>query len=221
MKRINIEREVLAKNTKIARANRDLLRSHGIFSFNLVSSPGSGKTTLLEKTLAVLAREMKLAVIEGDIQTDNDAARLAVFEVPVIQINTGGLCHLDASMIAGTLEKFDLEELDLVIIENVGNLVCPSSYDLGEDIKIAVISVTEGDDKPLKYPAIFRRAGAMVINKTDLLEFTDFSLETVRENALFINPGLKIFELSCRTGEGVDTWIKWVRESASAGTPEN
>jgi hydrogenase nickel incorporation protein HypB len=215
-KTIHLEKDVLAKNQDYARANRELLAKHGIYSFNLISSPGSGKTTLLERTLAALRDEIPLAVIEGDIQTDNDAARLAVFDIPVIQINTGGLCHLDASMISRTLPEFDLGALRLLIIENVGNLVCPSSYDLGEHEKIVLISVAEGDDKPLKYPSIFRRAGVMVVNKTDLLEHTDFSLEAVRTNALSINPGLEIMEVSCRTGQGLDRWFAWVRDRVSA-----
>ncbi len=215
MKKVNVEREVLAKNQDWADANRERLRRAGIRSFNLISSPGSGKTTLLERTLAALGKKLPLAVIEGDIQTDNDAARLRVYGVPVVQINTGGLCHLDASMISRTLDTFDLEALRLVIIENVGNLVCPSSYDLGEDHKVVVISVTEGDDKPLKYPGIFRRASMMVVNKTDLLAHTDFSLDAVRRNALSINPDLTILELSCRTGEGLGAWLTWV-ETVSA-----
>ncbi len=169
MKKVNVERAVLAKNQDWADANRERLQRAGIRSFNIISSPGSGKTTLLERTLAALGKKLPLAVIEGDIQTDNDAARLRAYGVPVVQINTGGLCHLDASMISRTLDTFDLDALRLVIIENVGNLVCPSSYDLGEDHKVVVISVTEGDDKPLKYPGIFRRASMMVVNKTDLL----------------------------------------------------
>jgi hydrogenase nickel incorporation protein HypB len=217
MKKVNVEQEVLAKNQDWAAANRERLRREGIRSFNMISSPGSGKTTLLERTLAALGRKVPLAVIEGDIQTDNDAARLRVYGVPVVQINTGGLCHLDASMISRTLDTFDLPSLRLVIIENVGNLVCPSSYDLGEDHKVVVISVTEGDDKPLKYPGIFRRASVMVVNKTDLLAHTDFSLEAVRRNALSINPDLTVFELSCRSGEGLESWLEWV-ESGSATT---
>ncbi len=219
MKKVNVEREVLAKNQDWADANRERLRRAGIRSFNLISSPGSGKTTLLERTLAVLGKKLPLAVIEGDIQTDNDAARLRVYGVPVVQINTGGLCHLDASMISRTLDTFDLEALRLVIIENVGNLVCPSSYDLGEDHKVVVISVTEGDDKPLKYPGIFRRASMMVVNKTDLLAHTDFSLDAVRRNALSINPNLAVLELSCRTGEGLGAWLTWVETVSTPPKP--
>ncbi len=219
MKKINVEREVLAKNQDWADANRERLRRAGIRSFNLISSPGSGKTTLLERTLAALGKKLALAVIEGDIQTDNDAARLRVYGVPVVQINTGGLCHLDASMISRTLDTFDLDALRLVIIENVGNLVCPSSYDLGEDHKVVVISVTEGDDKPLKYPGIFRRASMMVVNKTDLLAHCDFSLDAVRRNALSINPDLAVLELSCRTGEGLEAWLTWVETVSAPPNP--
>jgi hydrogenase nickel incorporation protein HypB len=211
MKRVNVEKEVLSKNRTLAEENRNLFRASSLFTFNLISSPGSGKTSLLERTLAFLKDDLRMAVIEGDIQTDNDAARLAVFGVPVVQINTGGLCHLDASMIQKTASSLALDELQVLIIENVGNLVCPSAYDLGEDEKVVVISVTEGDDKPLKYPAIFRRAGVMVINKIDLLDFCDFSMESVRENALSINPDMTVFELSCRTGQGLDGWLDWVR----------
>jgi hydrogenase nickel incorporation protein HypB len=211
MKKIEVEQKVLAKNDDWARANRERLRAGGIFSFNMISSPGSGKTSLLERTLAALRGELPLAVIEGDIQTDNDAARLRGFGFPVVQINTGGLCHLDASMISRTLDGLDLDALRLLIVENVGNLVCPSSYDLGEDEKVVLISTTEGDDKPLKYPAIFRRATVMIVNKTDLVPYTDFSLERVRANALGINPDLTVFELSCRTGQGLDAWLDWIR----------
>ncbi len=209
---IQMEKDVLAKNKDLARENRSALAGRGIYAFNVISSPGSGKTSLLERTLAALKDELPMAVIEGDIQTDNDAARIAALGVPVVQINTGGLCHLDASMVARAMSHFDLPALKLLIIENVGNLVCPSSYDLGENEKVVLISVTEGDDKPLKYPGIFHRAGVMVVNKIDLLGHTDFSMEAVRKNALSINPGLVIFELSCRSGEGLEAWLNWVRE---------
>jgi hydrogenase nickel incorporation protein HypB len=218
MKIIDLKKEVLEKNQDQARLNRERLTSRGIFSFNVISSPGSGKTTLLERTLAALKDEIPLAVVEGDIQTANDAERIAVYGVPVVQINTGGLCHLDAAMIARSFSEFDLDALRLLIIENVGNLVCPSSYDLGEDLKVTVISVTEGDDKPLKYPGIIRRSGVLVINKIDLLAHCDFSLEAVRRNALSVNPSLEIFEVSCRSGEGLGAWFDWIRARAGRKT---
>ncbi|TNF47889.1 hydrogenase accessory protein HypB, partial [bacterium] len=186
---IKLEKKILSRNDRVAAEIRDLFRSKGIAVMNMVSSPGSGKTSLLEKTLVDLSREKKIAVIEGDIQTQNDARRIAKTGVPVHQINTGGACHLEAEMIRDSLGNFDLGNLDLLIIENVGNLVCPSAFDLGEGARVALISVTEGDDKPLKYPAMFHTADIMVINKMDLLPHTDFVVDDVIRNARSLNPG--------------------------------
>ena len=213
VEKIAVEKKVLSENDRLAAEIRARLQEHGVVSLNFVSSPGSGKTSLLERTLSTLGQELHIGLIAGDVQTENDARRLlragGDFVRPLV---TGGACHLDAKMISRILAEVDIDALDLLFIENVGNLVCPSSYDLGEDMKVVLISTTEGDDKPLKYPGMFRRSSVMVINKIDLLGFSDFDMETVRKNALAINPELKIFQLSCRTGEGLDAWFDWIRE---------
>lgn len=211
--KIPIEKKILSENDKLAEEIRQHLHSLRIPSLNLISSPGSGKTSLLEKTLQALQDRRHIGLIAGDVQTENDSQRLIACGGKQVQpIVTGGACHLDAKMISKALRNMDLRNMDLLIIENVGNLVCPSSYDLGEDIKVALISTTEGDDKPLKYPALFRRASVLVINKIDLLGLSDFDMERVKKNSLSINPGLRIFELSCRTGEGMHDWLQWVTE---------
>lgn len=218
--RIAVETDILAKNDRLARGNRDLFHGKGIFTLNLVSSPGSGKTTLLERTLGDLAGKWQCAVIEGDQQTDNDAQRIAATGVPVRQVNTGAGCHLDAHMVLHAAEHFDLDALDLLFIENVGNLVCPASFDLGEDHKVVVLSVTEGEDKPLKYPAMFHAADVALINKIDLLPHLDFDLERCREMVRRVSPGIEIFEVSARTGQGLDAWYAWLaggRERAARG----
>ena len=209
---INIGESLLAKNDRLAASNRERFNNSGLLVLNLVSSPGSGKTTLLEKTLSDLKGKFGFAVLEGDQQTANDADRIAATGVPVHQINTGAGCHLDAHMVGHGVEHFDLDATDILMIENVGNLVCPASFDLGEDLKVAVLSTTEGEDKPAKYPQMFRAAEIMIINKTDLLPYLDFDLELCRETALKVNPGLTIFELSCRSGEGLDAWYRWLEE---------
>jgi len=210
--KIEIEKKVLSENDRLAALIRHRLKQEGIVTLNLVSSPGSGKTSLLERTLASLKDEIRMALIAGDVQTENDATRLKNAGGEIVRpIVTGGACHLDAKMITGVMENMNLENVQLLFIENVGNLVCPSSYDLGEDMKVAVISTAEGDDKPLKYPAMFRRASVMVINKIDLLGHSDFDMNRVKKNALQINGNLKIFELSCRTGAGLEEWHDWLR----------
>lgn len=209
--KIAIEKKVLSENDKLAIEIRKKFHEHSIFTINIVSSPGSGKTSLLEKTLEKLSDSINVALVAGDVQTENDADRLIKAGWKMVRpIVTGGSCHLDARMIKKSLEPFDLNDIDLFVIENVGNLVCPSSYDLGEDMKVVIISTTEGDDKPLKYPSMFRRSSVMVVNKTDLLGFSDFELHKVKENALKINGQLEILETSCRTGEGIDTWVDWL-----------
>jgi hydrogenase nickel incorporation protein HypB len=214
-KKIEVEKKVLSENDRRAEEIRRELKSRNIFAMNLVSSPGSGKTSLLERTLATLKNEIKMAVIAGDVQTENDANRLIKAGGDLVRpIITGGACHLDAKMVDAALKKINLDGVRLLFIENVGNLVCPSSYDLGEDIKAVLISATEGDDKPLKYPAMFRKSSIMVINKIDLLGLSDFDMAQVKRNALQINGNLKIFEISCRTGEGLDKWNQWLREVA-------
>jgi len=205
-----VEKKVLGENDRVASALRLRFRERGILCVNLISSPGSGKTTLLERTLAALPRDSAVAVLTGDIQTDNDAQRLARFGFPVRQITTGGTCHLDARMIERALDALPLAESSLLFVENVSNLVCPASYDLGEAEKIVLLSVAEGEDKPLKYPGIFHRASLMVLTKTDLLPHVEFDAAAAKENARRIHPQIEIIELSCRTGDGFDQWVAWL-----------
>ena len=216
--KVKLERKVLSRNDLLAAELRKLFASENVAVMNMVSSPGSGKTSLLEKTLGSLSRDLSIGVIEGDIQTDKDAERIAVTGVPVHQIQTGGACHLEADMIRKALVHFSLKDLDLLIIENVGNLVCPSAFDLGEGMRVALISVTEGDDKPLKYPAMFRSADVMVINKMDLLPYTDFDVEKVIHSAMSLNPEIQVLKTSCRTGEGLDEWSGFVTAFARKNT---
>lgn len=212
--KIPLEQKVLSENDRAAAALREQFGRYHLLVLNLVSSPGSGKTSLLERTLAHLKDQMRIAVIVGDVQTENDARRLENAGGRLVRaIVTGGICHLDARMVSAAAESVPLGDLDLLIVENVGNLVCPSSYDLGEDLKVVVMSCTEGDDKPLKYPGMFRRARVMVINKIDLLGLSDFDIAKARLHARQINNDLRLFELSCRTGEGLDSWYDWLRES--------
>ncbi len=214
---IAIEEEILGKNNRLAGFNRALFKEKGIFTLNLVSSPGSGKTTLLERTLRALSATLRCAVIEGDQQTDNDARRIAATGVPVKQINTGAGCHLDAHMIMHGTESFDLDNLDLLLIENVGNLVCPAAFDLGEHHKVVLLSVTEGEDKPLKYPQMFHNSTVMLLNKTDLLPYVSFDVEKCKEYARRVSPEIIIFEVSATTGAGMAEWYRWLAEGT--GTP--
>ena len=209
---LRIEEDLLAKNNRLAADNRALFRRQQVFVLNLVSSPGSGKTSLLERTLADLRGRLRFAVLEGDQQTSNDADRIAAAGVPVKQINTGAGCHLDAHMVGHGVEAFDLAATDALLIENVGNLVCPASFDLGEDHKVAVLSITEGEDKPLKYPHMFRAADLLLLNKIDLLPHLRFDLEKCKALARQVNPAVRIFEVSALTGEGMDKWYGWLEE---------
>jgi hydrogenase nickel incorporation protein HypB len=213
---ITIERKVLEKHDQIAERNRQFFQDRGIFVLNLVSSPGAGKTTILEKTFQELRGSMKTSVIEGDVQTDLDAQRVAKYGVPVVQIVTMGGCHLEAGLVQDALQNLDLNAVDLLFIENVGNLVCPSNYDLGEAMKVVVLSTTEGDDKPLKYPAMFHNSSVLIINKIDLIPYVNCNLDVLRGNALKINPALKVFEVSCFTGAGIQEWCNWLRKKGSA-----
>ena len=215
-KKISIETDILSRNNRLAAGNRALFAAKGVFVLNLVSSPGSGKTTLLEKTLRDLSATTRTAVIEGDQQTDNDAVRIAATGVPVRQINTGAGCHLDAHMVGHAVEEFDLDNLDLLLIENVGNLVCPASFDLGENHKVVVLSVTEGEDKPLKYPQMFHAADVMLLNKTDLLPHLDFDVDKCLDMARKVSPGITIFQVSARTGAGMDDWYGWLKKHMGA-----
>jgi hydrogenase nickel incorporation protein HypB len=207
---VTIERKVLEKNDAVAAANRAAFARHKLLVLNVVSSPGAGKTTLLEATLDRLRDQMRTGVIEGDVQTDLDARRVARYGVPVVQIVTNGACHLDAGLVAQALERFDLADLDLLVIENVGNLVCPANYDLGESMKVVVLSTTEGDDKPLKYPGMFRHASVLVINKIDLLPYVNADLDAMEQHAKQVNPGLAIFKTAATTGAGLATWCQWL-----------
>ena len=209
MSKVPLQKKVLSANDRIAAELREGFERNGILALNLISSPGAGKTSLLERTLESFEADRRVAVLTGDIQTDNDAARLAKAGFPVRQITTEGACHLDARMVQRGLEGWPLEELDLLFIENVGNLVCPSSYDLGEAAKVVLLSVTEGDDKPLKYPSIFTRASLMVLNKIDLLPYVPFDADAARANARKVNPRIDIIDVSCTTGAGLDDWTSW------------
>lgn len=210
--KIAVEVDILAKNNRFAAANRRLFSEQGIFALNLVSSPGSGKTSILEQTLRELSGKLRCAVIEGDQQTDNDARRIAATGVPVRQINTGAGCHLDAHIVGHALEELPINALDILFIENVGNLVCPATFDLGEHHKVVVLSVTEGEDKPLKYPQMFRAADVMLLNKIDLLPHLDFDVEKCLEMARRVSPGIRIFKLSAKTGEGMADWYQWLED---------
>jgi len=214
---IEVHKKVLSENDRLAAGIRQSLTARGILALNLVSSPGAGKTSLLEETVRVLHSEIPMALIAGDVQTENDADRLSRAGATMVRpIVTGGMCHLDARMVETALGKLKLDGVRLLFIENVGNLVCPSSYDLGEDMKVVLVSTTEGDDKPLKYPGMFRRSSLMIINKTDLLPYCDFDMARVRENALRINGELEIIETSCRTGKGLSDWFDWLRRTVAA-----
>lgn len=210
MSLITVERKILEKNDAIAALNRKLFHEKGLFAVNLVSSPGSGKTSLIEESIRRLKSNVPMSVIEGDCQTNLDAERIDALEVPVVQIVTNGGCHLDAMLVRDAFEKLKDLPLKLLIIENVGNLVCPAAYDLGEDMKVLIMSVTEGDDKALKYPAMFRNSQVLIINKIDLLPYLDSNPETIKKNALSINPELKIFETSCKSGEGIENWCTFL-----------
>lgn len=214
VKKIPVEKKVLSENDRIAGDIRSRLKDLGLLSLNLVSSPGSGKTTLLEKTLEALSEKLKMVLIAGDVQTDNDAARLVkAGGTDVHPIMTRGACHLDANMVNKVLVETSLDGADLLIIENVGNLVCPSSYDLGEDGKVVFVSVTEGDDKPLKYPGMFRRSSLMIVSKLDLLPHCQFDVATVIENARTINNDIEVIQLSSLTGDGMDEWYRWLKQN--------
>ena len=208
---ISVARNLLEANDAVAVRLKDMFARHGVLVLNLISSPGAGKTSLLERTLTDLAGTFRMAVIEGDLQTDNDARRVAATGARAVQINTGGGCHLDSSMILNVLDNFDLEALDILFIENVGNLVCPVEFDCGEDYKIALLSVTEGDDKPEKYPLLFNMAGALLLNKIDLLPHVDFDMDRAKKFATRLNADLPVFAVSCRTGKGLDDWYRWLR----------
>jgi len=215
MKTISIRENVLAENDQIASKLRERFRRNKIFTVNIISSPGSGKTTLLEKTIIALKDDLDIQIIVGDVKTENDAGRLKKAGGKAVQIQTSGACHLDARMIQKILNVIEFNGPGLLIIENVGNLVCPASYDLGEDVKVVILSAPEGDEKPLKYPAVFHRAGLLIITKTDMLELCNFDSQAAYRNAAQINPSIKCIKLSAKTGEGMQAWFDWLKDNVA------
>lgn len=215
--KVKIATKILEANDRLALENRKLFDRAKVFVINLMSAPGAGKTSLLEKTLALKEKDMRVGVIEGDIAGSDDAERIEKFGVPVVQINTGGACHLDANMIYEVLQDLPIEGLDVLFIENVGNLVCPAEFKVGEDIKVMLLSITEGHDKPLKYPLMFQESSALILNKIDLAPHTDADIGKIKRDALSLNPDIRIFEVSCRTGEGLNEWLRWLRKASGMG----
>ena len=213
---VQVMQDILGKNDRIASENQALFADKKIFVLNLLGSPGSGKTTLLEHTMAVLKDEIPMAVIEGDLFTSKDADRIAKYDVPVIQINTSGGCHLDAPMVQKVLPQLDLDKLELLIVENVGNLVCPAEFNIGEDAKGVVLSITEGDDKPMKYPLVFKESSIVVLNKVDILPYTNFDMASAREDIRTLHPGVEIVEAASVKDEGLDGWFDWLRAQIRA-----
>lgn len=214
---VKILQNILKANDTIAAENRRRFQEKGVFVIDLMSSPGAGKTTLLEETARRLEGEIRLGVIEGDLATAADAQRIAAHEVPVIQINTGKGCHLDANQVQNAMTHFDLESIDILFIENVGNLVCPAEFDLGQHTKVLLLSTPEGDDKPEKYPIMFQQCPTILINKMDLLPYVPFDLEKVRASIRRLQPECRILELSCKTGEGLEAWLDFLRERSEVG----
>ncbi len=208
--KVKVVSRILEANDRIAEENRRRFKKAGVFVANLMGAPGAGKTTLLEQTIRMLTPGVRIGVIEGDIVGSDDAERIGALGVPVVQINTGGACHLDANMISEVLDELPLDELEMVIIENVGNLVCPAEFKVGEDVKMMVLSVAEGHDKPLKYPLMFQESSALVLNKVDLLPYTNADLGKMKQDSLALNPKLTVFEVSCRTGAGIEAWAQWL-----------
>jgi len=208
--RIPILEHILSANDRLAAENQRLLAEKGILVINLMSSPGAGKTSLILRTIEALGEDVRIGVIEGDIASRVDADTIERLDVPVVQINTGGTCHLDANMVRGSLDQLPLDDMDLLIIENVGNLICPTDFALGEALKVMIPSVPEGDDKPYKYPAMFAAVDAIVVNKIDLLPYLEFDLSAFRKLVTGLNPEVQIFEVSCKTGEGIGDWADWL-----------
>ena len=217
--RVQVVEKILSANDRLAAENRARLDSAGIFALNFMASPGAGKTSLIENTIIRLPEKLRLAVVDGDIATSLDADRAAAAGAVAVQINTGGECHLDAVMVHGALEQLDLSKIDLLIVENVGNLVCPASFQLGTHTSVLIASIPEGDDKPYKYPAMYQGVDALVINKIDLLPYVPFDMDYFRRGVEVLNPGLVTFPLSCRTGEGLDTWTDWLLKQAKSQPP--
>ncbi len=208
--KISVVSNILEANDRIAAENKALFDERGIYAINIMSSPGAGKTSLVEKTVEALGDRFRIAVIEGDIQDTCDAERVARLGIPVVQINTGGACHIDGNMVREALSSLDLDGVRLLIVENVGNLVCPAEFKLGEHAKVMLLSTPEGADKPAKYPLMFQESSVLLINKTDLLPYVDFDMAKARRDALAINRNLRIFEISCKTAEGLEGWYDWL-----------
>ncbi len=209
--KVKVVAQILEANDRIAAENKKVFHESGVYVINLMSAPGAGKTSLVERTIKELYKKLRIGVIEGDIAGTDDAQRIEVLGIPVVQINTGGACHLDANMINEAIADVPLKDIDLLIIENVGNLVCPAEFKVGEDMKIMILSIAEGDDKPLKYPLMFQESSALILNKIDLLPHTNADLKKIKNNSLSLNPSLKIFEVSCKTGEGISEWTSWLQ----------
>lgn len=216
---VEVHEAVFAANDQLAQRNRDLFHTLGLLTLNVVSSPGSGKTTLLQKTIERLAPGLRVGAVVGDLETDNDARRLRTTGAPVVQISTGTYCHLEAYMVAKAVQSLDLEQLDILFIENVGNLVCPADFDLGEDLRVALLSVTEGEDKPLKYPPLFRFAHVVVVTKMDLAEVCEYDREAALASIRRMNPQARIFEVSARKGQGMDEWCEYLADQRAALGP--
>ncbi len=210
--KINVMTDILEANDRIAADNGEVFKKHRNLALNLISSPGAGKTTMLEKTAEALKGKLRLGVVAGDIATTRDSERLQKYKLPVVQLTTGGACHLDANMVASALPHLDLSKVDVLVVENVGNLVCPAGFKVGEDYKVVMLSVPEGDEKPLKYPLIFRESALLLINKIDLLKYTNFNLKEAKANARRVNPDLDIIDISCTTGEGIPDWTSWLNQ---------
>jgi hydrogenase nickel incorporation protein HypB len=214
--KVSVVKNVLAANDRIAVDNREMFDKNKVYVINLMSSPGAGKTSLVEHTILALRDKYKIGVIEGDIQDTYDADRIAKLDIPVVQINTGGACHIDGNMIREALPTFDLSKTDLLIVENVGNLVCPAEFKIGENVKIMLLSTPEGADKPAKYPLMFQESAALLINKIDLMPYVDFDLKKAKRDALSLHKDLKIFEVSCKAATGLDAWIAWLTQRIDA-----
>ncbi len=208
--KVKVVTNILEANDRIAEENRKLFDREKVYVLNVMSGPGAGKTTLIVKTIQELKGKLNIGVIEGDIAGTDDAERIEALGVPVVQINTGGACHLDANMIYEVVNELPLKDLDILIIENVGNLVCPAEFQVGEDMKVMLLSIAEGDDKPLKYPLMFQESSALVLNKIDLAPYTDADIGKIKKDSLSLNPKLKVFEVSCKTGNGISEWTGWL-----------
>ena len=219
-RRVEVVEDVLSANDDLAAQNRERLHAAGVFSVNLMASPGAGKTSLIERTAAALGKDLRLAVIDGDLATSLDADRAAAAGAVAVQINTGGQCHLDAVMVRRGLDTLDLSQIDLLLVENVGNLVCPTAFDLGTDARVLIASVPEGDDKPFKYPGSYRSIDAVLLNKIDLLPYVEFDVRRFLHGVEVLNPNLTSFLVSCKTGEGLDEWFAWLRRAVHAKPAE-